>query len=383
MEAEQVSQLRQIADQQRRINRILKERFENEPNEELRDLIRSITFLNRLHAKTLDRETGLIPVNNYEYTSQEGMVEQSEAWLKALEEGRNLFAGRFSEVDGLCVDHAFFKVDGRFHLIYIRLEACNMWQELGMGNFGHASSQDLLNWEIHQPVLPVIPGSWENTHVWAPHVFQHDERYWMFYTGVNENACQAINAAVSTDLVNWERVSKEPLIIPPWGLWAPEHFSNCRDPFVLKDDDGFYCYYTGYVKETSQYCVGIAYSNDLINWEDRGYSIVENSTEVPPESPFVIKRGGIYHLFYTSYTHGTVVATSTKPDSGFCDVSGDGFQVLQGVTASEFLQDEDGQWYMTAITHETNHFHFIEFYRLEWPEHTGGTFKVVPVRSQV
>lgn len=380
MQEETVALLREIADQQRKINRILKGRFEHEQDEELRDFIRSITFLNRLHAKTIDRETGLITVIDYEYTSQQGKIEHAERWLAALDQGNHWLKGRFSEIDGLCVDHAFFKANGLYHLIYIRSDACTMWQELPMGNFGHATSADLLHWEIQEPVLPTVPGSWENTHVWAPHVFEHEGKYWMFYTGVNENACQAIGVAVSFDLNNWIRLSEEPVVKPgEWGHWNPVEFSNCRDPFVLKDDDGFYCYYTAYSPADKSYCVGISYSGDLLHWEDRGYTIVANSVKSPPESPFVIKRDGTYYLFYTSYTHGTVVATSDHPVEGFRDVADDRFQLLPGVSASEFLQDDDGRWYMTAITHEPNHFHFIELFRLYWPDSEDGSFRVEPI----
>lgn len=372
--------LREIARQQRLANQLMKQKFENCPDPELRDWIRGLSYINRLHAKALDLETGLIPVNGYEYTERPKMLEQSAAWLGQMGSGNNPWDKRFAEIDGLCVDHAFFKADGKYHLIYIRLDACTMWQEKSMANFGHAVSEDLLHWEVLEPVLPVRPGTWENTHVWAPHVFWHEGQYWMFYTGVNENACQAISAACSNDLHNWKRVSDEPLIKPgAWGHWDPAAFSNCRDPFVLKTAEGFYCYYTALVGQESKYCVGISFSTDLLHWEDRGYVKLDGSLNTPPESPFVVERDGLFYLFYTSYKDGTVVAVSDRPDGGFVDWPADRYVLLGAVSASEFLQDDDGQWYMTVISHEPNNFHFIEIYRLYWPDSEHETFRVEPI----
>ncbi|GGD51138.1 family 43 glycosylhydrolase [Paenibacillus nasutitermitis] len=380
--SEEKDLLVEIARQQRELARLIKSRFEHVRDPLLRDWMRGLSYINKLHAKTLDFEAGLIPVNHEEYTSQESRVQQSKVWLAHLFANENIWNGRFAEIDGLCVDHAFFKVDGVYHLIYIRLEACSMWQELPMSNFGHAVSRDLIHWDVLEPVLPTRPGTWENTHVWAPHVITFQEKYWMFYTGVNENACQAVNAACSTDLSRWERVSEEPLIRPgSWGHWNPAEFSNCRDPFVLQTTEGFFCYYTGFLKDEQQYCVGISRSNDLIRWEDCGYVVLAGSKSTPPESPFVVERSGQYYMFYTSYADGTVVAVSDRPDGGFADCPEETYILRKGVSASEFLQDDDGQWLMTAISHDPNHFHFIEFFRMYWPDDGNPAFRLEPIKA--
>jgi len=43
------------------------------------------------------------------------------------------------------------------------------WQETGNEKaFGHATSTDLVNWQHHPRVLPVVPGTWEGNVVSAP-----------------------------------------------------------------------------------------------------------------------------------------------------------------------------------------------------------------------
>src|SRR4051812_27251835 len=99
----------EIAAQQRMLNALIKTKFENTDDRLLRDWMRGISYINRLHAKALDWEAGLIPINHHEYTSREKMLAQSSAWLEQLKQNQNPWNGRFAEIDGLCVDHAFFK----------------------------------------------------------------------------------------------------------------------------------------------------------------------------------------------------------------------------------------------------------------------------------
>ena len=112
-------------------------------------------------------------------------------------------------------DFAFIKKDGVYHLFYIRHnDLLPPWAtEI---DFGHATSADLYHWTDQPPVMGLVPGAWDNLHVWAPHVVQWGGVWWMFYAGVTETAgqfndTQRIGAAVSTDLMTWTRVLDQPV----------------------------------------------------------------------------------------------------------------------------------------------------------------------------
>lgn len=300
------------------------------------------------------------------------MLETMAGYMRTLESGRDPFEGLFAEPTHHVVDHALIHDGERHHLITIRGLAASHWPQEPSNDFGHATSDDLVNWTIHEPVLRCPEAGWDNFQVWAPHIIRHGGRYWMSYTGVNENACQAIGIATSGDLFHWERHPANPVITPgPWGngMWDPGHWSDCRDPMVLADDDGmFYCYYTAARRidaETVEACVGVASSRNLVDWQDAGYIRLEKSLGTPPESPFMVKRGGRYFLFYTDYKLGTAVVVSDRPTMGF-QYPPDGSEVvLPGVSASE-VYEHGGEWYLSKIVHRPHALHFLGIDRLVW-----------------
>ncbi|MHB9011437.1 MAG: family 43 glycosylhydrolase, partial [Ignavibacteriaceae bacterium] len=205
---------------------------------------------------------------------------------------------------------------------------------------------------------------------WAPYILRYNGKYWMFYAGVNKNSCEAIGLATSNNLYDWKRYTKNPVIkTGHWGLWDSTKWSDCRDPMVLQDGDTFYCYYcagrTNPKTQTHEYCVGISSSKDLLTWKDEGFIRLKNSLETPPESPFVVKRNGMYYLFYTSYKYGTVYTTSRHPVNGWHELPIDKMRIISGVSASEIYRT-DGKWYISFISHMKNGLHFFEIRKLIW-----------------
>jgi beta-fructofuranosidase len=79
-----------------------------------------------------------------------------------------------------------------------------------------------------------------------------------------------------------------------------------RDHFVLKTDDTYVMYATG-VKD-GKGCISVMVSDNLYNWKFVGYALtsgdnapLSNCPWGAFESPFVVKREGLYYLF-TTYT---------------------------------------------------------------------------------
>jgi predicted GH43/DUF377 family glycosyl hydrolase len=298
------------------------------------------------------------------------MVAQAEEFLKILSSGKDPFEGKFAEPGGYVVDHALIEKNGLTHLFYIRGVAVTNWPEFPLYNFGHAVSKDLINWQIEKPVLQCPDSGWDDYQIWAPYILKYNGKYWMFYAGVNKNSSEAIGLATSSNLYDWKRYNKNPIIkTGSWGLWDSTKWSDCRDPMVLQDGDTFYCYYcagrTNPKTQTHEYCVGISSSKDLLTWKDEGFIRLKNSLETPPESPFVVKRNGTYYLFYTSYKYGTVYATSRYPVNGWHELPIDKMRIISGVSASEIYRTS-GKWYISFISHMKNGLHFFEIRKLIW-----------------
>ncbi len=331
-------------------------------------------LLNRAEQKILG---ALNPVSKKEYDwgiyeTPETMVVQAEGFLKILNEGQDPFEGKFAEPGGYVTDHAFVKKDGKYHVFYIRGIAATDWPAYHLFNFGHAVSNDLKNWKIEKPVLQCPESGPDVFQIWAPYILKRKGMYYMFYAGVNPNVCQSICLARSKDLYNWTRDENNPVIISgSWaeGVYDQNKWSDCRDPMILKDGRNYYCYYTSMRmnSETRQQeqCVGISSSRDLLHWKDEGYIRLEHSLNIPPESPFVVKRKGIYYMVYTNYKYGIVYLTSKDPVKGWQEMPEDKMSILSGVSATELLK-VGNQWQISLISHMKNGMHFLEFRKLIW-----------------
>ena len=76
----------------------------------------------------------------------------------------------FRPVGGSLADFGTARHEGRDHFFYIerRLQEGTPFFPGHEIYFGHASTADFFEWEVHDPVLLVRPGTWEEAHVWAP-----------------------------------------------------------------------------------------------------------------------------------------------------------------------------------------------------------------------
>ena len=337
-------------------------------------------LLNRAEQKIFN----LLPAGRFEWSwtgfdPAAGMVDQASGLLKILSKGKDPFEGKFAEPGGYVVDHALIKKDGLTHLFYIRGTAATNWPEYPLFNFGHAVSRDLKNWDIQQPVLQCPATGWDVYQVWAPYILEHNGLYYMFYAGENKNVSQAICLAISSDLYNWKRYEKNPVITTgTWGLWDSARWSDCRDPVILQDGENYYCYYTAVRKNAengqSESCLGISSSTDLLQWKDEGFIRLEQSLTTPPESPYVLKHNGTYYLFYTNYKYGTVYLTSKDPVKGWTELPVDKMVLMGSISASEIYED-NGKWYMSYISHQKNGLHFFEIKELIWGKDGGVSIK--------
>lgn len=200
----------------------------------------------------------------------------------------------FTEFGVEVKDHSLIRVDGVFHLFYLRGNPAR--------NIGHATSSDLVHWQIQSPLLNVVTGDWDGFAVWAPQVIRRpDGTFLMYYTGVNSYGAQQTGMAFSYDLYSWAKI---PWPVyhpdPSWAQWGDTLWCHGRDPFVFENEGTFYQLLTAKTPY-NRGAIACGVSSGYFDWQDNGPLYVHNSWHVL-ESVQCIRRNAEWFLFYTEET---------------------------------------------------------------------------------
>jgi len=210
--------------------------------------------------------------------------------------------------------------------------------------FAHATGRTLLQqpWDKQPAALAYAPEPpWNEEHLWAPHVVQHDGLYYMFYcAGARDHSKYKLHLVTSKDLRTWTRHQKNPLVVDGF---------DARDPFVMREAGRWILYYTANSAPTGgRHVVKSVTSSNLVDWSDTQTVYTDPSQGTyggPTESPFVVRRGTNYYLF-----------VGPRPDYDGTDVfvSNDPFQwrIEDKVGhipahAAEVVRDRDGKWHVS------------------------------------
>ena len=278
-------------------------------------------------------------------------------------------------------DFTLVKRDGVYHLFYIRNNSTLPFTQT-QTDFGHATSEDLFIWTQQDPVLPVRPGFFDNSHVWAPTIVERDSVYYMFYTGVRDsfgsNALdQRTGIATSTDLLTWNRMELPVLDCGAiaWA-WCDSNMSTpFRDPFVMADPTvpgrWLMAYTSALASDPTGLIVGLATSNgDFTAWQDQGsLGITDGAITFSDvaESAHLFRHGELWFLFFTTNS-GQPISFATTPDL-FAPVGGWTYrgrlsqmlvQNTAGWIASEYFRDGLVE-YFTFVNGDR-----IEISRMTW-----------------
>ncbi|MGZ4694268.1 MAG: hypothetical protein ACXWA3_11640 [Acidimicrobiales bacterium] len=153
-------------------------------------------------------------------------------------------------------DRTFVRAaDGTWHLFDItHAEPMNPHDET---HLAHATAPDRRGPWTKQPfALTADPQAGESL-LWAPHVIEHDDRYWMFVCAGGDSETEyRIHLAVSEDLATWQRHPDNPLVVDGY---------EARDPMVLRVGDRWVMYYTATSEpEGGSFVVAATESDDLV-----------------------------------------------------------------------------------------------------------------------
>jgi predicted GH43/DUF377 family glycosyl hydrolase len=136
--------------------------------------------------------------------------------------------------------------------------------------------------------------------------------YVMYYNakGKKEDKAdfESIGIAVSNDLVNWKRIGDDPVITRKEGI--------CGDAQIAKIDDVYVMFYFGAFWKLGAF-ERFACSYDLVNWTDwQGDDLISPSEDYDKKyahKPWVIKwNGTVYHFYNAVGSEGRVIALATS-----------------------------------------------------------------------
>ena len=200
---------------------------------------------------------------------------------------------------------------------------------------------------LEQPFAEVGRSIDRGTLAWAPCVVERNKDYYMFY------GPSPTSLAVSFDMYEWfgttVTLKDEPL------------FGAHRDHFVLQLGENEYLMYVVGLHDRKG-AISCFSSNDLLHWSFEGFALTTgDQAPLKPawgavESPFVVKKDGLYYLFLT-YTNcsdatynNTLVFCSEDPKH-FGEYNGevDGTMPVAKLHAhAAEVIEEGGKYYITT-----------------------------------
>jgi predicted GH43/DUF377 family glycosyl hydrolase len=173
--------------------------------------------------------------------------------------------------------------------------------EAGSASIGLCYTEDesLMTWNfVGEPVFSYKDGgAWEIGGLYKCWIMEHDELFYLFYNAKNQDNKEGLwieqtGMATSSDLLNWTRCDKNPILPVTSGAWDSMFAS---DPMVAYDskEKQWVMFYFGLGNCSA--CEGIAVSDDLIKWEKFPSAILTIGGEGTVDSIYAHKPAVIYH----------------------------------------------------------------------------------------
>jgi len=115
-----------------------------------------------------------------------------------------------------------------------------------------------------QPILAPSGHGFESAGVFNPAVIKRGRDFVMIYRAQDRRGTSRLGYATSTDGVRFTRRTSPVL----WPETDYERQGGVEDPRLVRIGDTYYLTYTGYNKKDAQLCLAV--SSDLIHWERKG-----------------------------------------------------------------------------------------------------------------
>lgn len=165
------------------------------------------------------------------------------------------------------------------------------------------SSRDLLNWKEEGVILPRTETSWYQRRFWAPEIMPINGKYWLTYNcGEKTGERQFVGLAVARKITG-----------PYQNLTPDKPLVEGNDAHLWKDEsDGRIYLFRSNIDAMEVDLEGAKIIGEpfpIIRPGEKG--TWDGGPGVGLEGPFVIKRGGVLYLFYSSWGRGYEVGLAT------------------------------------------------------------------------
>jgi len=158
---------------------------------------------------------------------------------------------------GGCEDPRVVKVGDAHFLIYVGNS-----QKYHVSNICVATSEDLLHWRKHGPVLEARKGAWDGGQLKAGVIVPEkiDGRYIMYFMGEAKPWVSGIGIAYSDDLYHWEEPLDQPIVLPRDGFFDCKGIEPGPNPVLI--NEGILLIYNGWGEDNIYRPGGVLFSKE-------------------------------------------------------------------------------------------------------------------------
>ncbi len=153
---------------------------------------------------------------------------------------------------------------GEYHLFY---QYHPDSPRFGLAHWGHALSEDAINWRDLPVSLSPTPGGPDETGCWSGCIVDNDGLPTAVYTGVGPQGFGQQSQCIATSqdgLLSWEKYSGNPILSEIPAISNQPY--DLRDPMIWLEDDTWYMLLASRIKDRGG-SVFLYRSPDLMQWE--------------------------------------------------------------------------------------------------------------------
>ena len=197
---------------------------------------------------------------------------------------------------------------GKYHMFFQHNPNADVWGDI---HWGHAESEDLIHWKT-LPIALAPSYAEGEIHCYSGCAVPDGEDVRIFYTSIGagergpENGAEQWSAKnLDSDLIAWTKSGMPKL---RQEINRPDVILMWRDPFIWREDDGWYMLLSG--TRNGCGCIAVYKSQDLTAWKYLGIFFETEKYELI-ECPNMMKFGERYVLLYSPlkavrYVVGTI-----------------------------------------------------------------------------